>query len=73
MKEVAEARGFRNASMLADALSLSYSTTYPLWKGTARRIDVSTLEKLCNLLRVHPGLLITLESEFSTADLPAPR
>jgi DNA-binding Xre family transcriptional regulator len=58
IKEVAEAKGYRNAKDLADKLSMSYSIIYPMWKGEAKRIDLATLEKLCKALQVQPGMLI---------------
>jgi DNA-binding Xre family transcriptional regulator len=58
IKEVAEAKGYRNAKDLADQLGMSYSIIYPIWKGEAKRIDLATLEKLCKALQVQPGMLI---------------
>ena len=57
VKEVAEAKGFRNAKDLADKLGMSYGTIYPLWQNQTKRIDLSTLERLCKILNVQPGML----------------
>lgn len=57
VKEVAEARGFPNAKQLADAAGILPTSMYSIWQGRATRIDLATLDKLCALLRVHPGLL----------------
>jgi DNA-binding Xre family transcriptional regulator len=64
IKEVAQAKGFKNAKQLTDAMTehfgsvLSYSTIYPLWDDTAQRFDRSTLDKLCTFLQVPIGMLI---------------
>ncbi|HEY6332335.1 MAG TPA: helix-turn-helix domain-containing protein [Blastocatellia bacterium] len=61
VKETAEARGFRNAKDLADRLGLSYSSVYPLWSGTAKRIDLATLTRLCRGLKANAGLLLVYD------------
>ncbi|HEY6329646.1 MAG TPA: helix-turn-helix transcriptional regulator [Blastocatellia bacterium] len=58
VRETAQARGFKNAKELADRTGLSYSIVYGMWKGTTKRIDLSTLERLCIVLKVGPGVLI---------------
>ncbi len=55
VKEIAEARGFKNARQLADAAGLRYKSMYPIWNGTARMVGFDTLEKLCSNLRVQSG------------------
>ncbi len=57
VKEVAEARGFKNAKQLADNAGIRYKSMYPIWNGTARMIGLDTLEKLCDTLRVQAGML----------------
>jgi DNA-binding Xre family transcriptional regulator len=70
VREVAEARGIRNAKDLADRTRLSYSIIYPIWHGITKRIDLSTLERLCKTLKATPGLLIHYEPEQNSADVP---
>ena len=58
VRQVAEARGFKNARQLGDATGLFPATVYRLWNDSARRIDKDTLDKLCTVLDCEPGLLI---------------
>jgi DNA-binding Xre family transcriptional regulator len=64
VKEVAQAKGFKNAKALADAMtshfgaSMSYSTIYPLWKDDAKLWARDTFDKLCAFLNVPAGVLI---------------
>jgi DNA-binding Xre family transcriptional regulator len=64
VKEVAQAKGFKNAKHLADAMSdhfgqrISYATIYPLWDDTAQLFSRPTLDRLCKFLNVPIGMLI---------------
>lgn len=64
VKEVAQAKGFKNAKALADAMSghfgvsVSYSTIYPLWDDKAQLWSRDTFDKLCSFLNVPAGMLI---------------
>lgn len=64
VKEVAQAKGFKNAKALADAMSehfgasMSYSTIYPLWNDDAKLWARETFDKLCAFLKVPAGMLI---------------
>ena len=57
VKEIAIREGFENPYALSIAAGLPYETCRKLWQGTAVRIDLRTLEKLCDALDVRPGLL----------------
>lgn len=59
VKQVAEAKGIKNARELGDSIGASYSSIYPIWDGSAKRADLATLNKLCNLLDVPVGMLLT--------------
>src|ERR1044071_7710251 len=63
VKEIAEARGFKNAKQLADTAGIRYKSMYPIWNGAARMIGLDTLEKLCNTLRVQAGMLFEMVQE----------
>ena len=63
VKETAQARGFKNAKELADKMGMSYNSIYPLWKGTAKRVDLATLSKLCKVLNATSGLLMVYEPD----------
>jgi len=58
IKAVAQAKGFRNAKDLGDKAKIPNVSMYRLWNGTATRVDLATLEKLCEVLEVQPGMLI---------------
>ena len=58
VRQVAEAKGIKNARDLADRINASYSSIYPIWDGSAKRADLGTLNKLCNLLDVPIGMLL---------------
>lgn len=64
VKEVAQAKGYKNAKALADAMSkhfgvsVSYSTIYPLWNDNAQLWSRPTFDKLCSFLNVPAGMLI---------------
>lgn len=68
IREAAEVRGLKNARQLARATGLQPTSAYPLWNGTAARIDLVTLDKLCETLKVQPGYLF----EFTPAAVQAP-
>ncbi|MGH9762961.1 MAG: helix-turn-helix domain-containing protein [Blastocatellia bacterium] len=57
VREVAERAGIRNAHELVQRAGLSVTTAYQLWEGTAKRLDLTTLDRLCALFDVPPGQL----------------
>jgi DNA-binding Xre family transcriptional regulator len=63
IKETAEREGIKNANLLSEATGLPYETCRKLWRGEARRIDLSTIERLCDVLHVRPSQLIDYEFE----------
>lgn len=54
IKKLAEARGM-NISQLADASGMAYSSALDYWHGRARRIDLVTLERICEALGCTPA------------------
>jgi len=63
VKEAAEREGFDNPNALSEATGLPYETCRKLWRGSATRIDMSTIERICDALRVRPGQLFDYEYE----------
>lgn len=59
VKEIAEAKGYKNARELSDAAGIPLASMYRLWKGTADMVGLATLNKLCGLLDVPVGMLLT--------------
>lgn len=58
VKEVAEARGVKNARALGKLAEIPPMSIYAIWNGEAKRVDLDTLNKLCNVLRVPLALLL---------------
>jgi hypothetical protein len=78
IKEVAQAKGYKNAKALADAMSehfgvrISYATIYPLWNDEAQLWSRPTFDKLCSFLNVPAGMLIQhIPGEVQTDRGPA--
>jgi DNA-binding Xre family transcriptional regulator len=79
VKDIAEARGFKNAKQLADAAGIHYKSMYTIWSGDAQLISMDVLGRLCTTLRVQPGMLFEQiqeaeplpPSEQSTSAKPA--
>src|SRR5215216_3612904 len=72
VKDIAEARGFKNAKQLADAAGIHYKSMYTIWSGDAQLISLDVLGRLCTTLRVQAGLLFEVipdgESEIAADD-----
>jgi len=61
--KVAEWRGFKNACALQKALKCSPTMASKLWKGTFEQIRMSTLSRLCDLLRCEVSDLLIYSSD----------
>jgi putative transcriptional regulator len=58
VRDVAEARGFKNAKALADAAGIPYASIYKIYNGKSNTIGLITLNKLCKTLDADVGLLL---------------
>jgi len=58
VKEVAERMGITTANQLRVQAALHAETAYKIWEGSATRVDVETINRLCNLLKVPVGMLL---------------
>lgn len=58
VKEIAEARGIMNARALGKLAEVPPMSIYQIWDGSAKRVDLGTLNKLCTVLRVPLALLL---------------
>lgn len=56
--EVAQEKGFKSAYKLAMEAKLPLNTVRPIWNGTAKRLDLATLDRLAETLKVRPQDLI---------------
>jgi DNA-binding Xre family transcriptional regulator len=63
IRETAIREGIDNPNALAVATGLPYETCRRLWREEATRIDLLTIEILCDALRVRPGQLFDYEYE----------
>lgn len=63
IKEVAEAKGYDNPFALSQATGINYAICYKLWHTERRRVDLGTLEKLCDALKVSPGRFFEYERD----------
>jgi DNA-binding Xre family transcriptional regulator len=64
IRETAIREGIENPNALAQATGLPYETCRRLWREDATRIDLLTIEVLCNTLQVRPGQLFDYEPEL---------
>jgi len=58
IKDMAERRDIQNASQLAREARIHTVVAYRLWSGEFQRIDVETLNRLCETLRCQPNQLL---------------
>jgi DNA-binding Xre family transcriptional regulator len=58
VREVAERRGLTTAYQLQKGLGVSPDVAARLWQGTFTRLDLATLDRLCEFLKCAPGTLI---------------
>lgn len=57
------------ARKLSIATGMSYNSIWAIWSGKAKRADLETLDKLCEVLSLEPGDLferITTETMATT-------
>jgi DNA-binding Xre family transcriptional regulator len=59
VREIAEKRGIETAYQLQKALSISPSVAAKLWSDDFENISRTSLDRLCKVLKVQPGKLIT--------------
>ena len=54
VRRLAEAKGMNISQLAAKCEGMAYSSAIDYWHGRARRIDLKTLEKLCEALECQP-------------------
>jgi DNA-binding Xre family transcriptional regulator len=72
-REVAEKVGILNAKQLAKETGLSVTSCYQLWNGTAKAISFESLNRLCNVLKAGPAIVLDYTPDVdSSAGDPEP-
>ena len=80
VRELAAAAGIGNALVLSRQSGLAYAMCHKLWNDQQTRIDLTTIDRLCEVFGCSPGDLIVREAPapvriagaVRTADRPAP-
>ncbi|PYS88752.1 MAG: hypothetical protein DMF64_19595 [Acidobacteria bacterium] len=70
VREIAQREGIKNSNALSQATGLPYETCRRLWQEKATMISLSTVERLCHVLRVRPSQLFDYEYEPDKAKRP---
>jgi len=70
LEEVARRAGVDNAHDLARRAHVHLNTAYGMWNGTAKRVDLASLDKICTVLEVKPGQLFDHEAEPAALTRP---
>ena len=63
LKDIATAKGYRNAKALAIETGLPLGVVYPLWNNTSKRFDRKTIEVLCEKLQVPAGMILEYQPD----------
>ncbi|HYL97951.1 MAG TPA: helix-turn-helix transcriptional regulator [Blastocatellia bacterium] len=63
VSEVARRAGIKNARDLARLARVHLNTAYGIWNGTAKRVDLATIDRICTVLQVKPGQLFEHDAE----------
>ena len=58
-----------NIQHFADKAGLAYGTAYGLYKERVRRIDLATLDSICEALNVEPGALFVRIKDDKAGEL----
>ena len=63
VRELAGAAGIGNALVLSRQSGLAYAMCHKLWNDQQTRIDLTTIDRLCEVLRCSPGDLFVREAQ----------
>lgn len=61
IRQVAERRGIKNANQLKDLTGFPPAMAARLWKGDVEKIGISTMDRLCAVLKCKPNDLLKYE------------
>ena len=62
VRDLALAAGIGNALVLSRQSGLAYAMCHKLWNDQQTRIDLTTIDRLCDVLRCSPGALLVRET-----------
>jgi putative transcriptional regulator len=62
IRPLAAAAGIGNPLVFSKQSGLAYAMCYKLWNDQQTRIDLSTIDRLCDVLRCSPGELFLREA-----------
>jgi len=68
VKEIALAKGFRNARHLAAEAKVSFTTMYEIWDNKKQYVHLGVLERLAETLEVPAGVLLTDKPEVTNRE-----
>ena len=63
IREVAESKGINNPLVLSRQSGIAYANCYKLWHDQQTRIDLATIDRLCEALNCEPCDLIVRMNE----------
>ena len=63
IRPLAAAAGIGNPLVFSKQSGLAYAMCYKLWNDQQTRIDLSTIDRLCEVLRCSPGELFIREGD----------
>lgn len=63
VRDLAVAEGIGNALVLSKQSGLAYAMCYKLWNDQQTRIDLTTIDRLCDVLRCSPGDLFVRQAQ----------
>jgi len=69
--EIMESKGMTTQA-LKDRAGIAYGTALDLKKGAARRIDLATMDRVCNALGVLPGELFVYSPDAPSEPVKRP-
>lgn len=70
LKELAESKGWDKSKVHYDS-GISYPTVLKVWNNKIKQIDITVLERLCELFDCDPGDLIKrIPNETTTTGTP---
>jgi DNA-binding Xre family transcriptional regulator len=58
VKEIAVTKGINSAKALSVQSGIPYASAHRIWNGSVTMLALETIEKLCRLFQVQPGMIL---------------